>query len=86
MKDICKIGLNPKSYTLFGFSSLTCSFFINYRCNLSYGKPLLKNGEELKTQKKYLDEAMAVAISNAIWMIAEIIVIVFIWPLTICKT
>lgn len=25
------------------------------------GKPLLKNGEELKTQKKYLDEAMAVA-------------------------
>lgn len=25
------------------------------------GKPLLKNGEELKTQKKYLDEAMGVA-------------------------
>ncbi len=25
------------------------------------GKPLLKNGEELKTQKKYLDEAMLVA-------------------------
>ena len=25
------------------------------------GKPLLKNGEELKTQKKYLDEAMVVA-------------------------
>ncbi len=25
------------------------------------GKPLLKNGEELKTQKKYLDEAIAVA-------------------------